>query len=379
MDAPISVNWSTGAVSTAALTAAGAVALSYANPHLTLNGTAAGQERAVVYNTNGSTRWQHGASSAAESGSNVGSDWFLSRYSDAGALIDSPLYVTRSTGKLTLTQRPAWAGYTPWDSNNFDPTTKFDKAGGAITGGVQLTTANTGFELGSTSSAGQPFIDFHSSGNNIDYDSRIIASGGTGTSGQGGLTFAANAIVLGVRPTWASGAVPWDNANFNPGTKVEKTGDQMSGRLTLGASGWQADFALQNLNGTGNANVFLRARQGGGLEVINSASNAVPWSVDDGGTTYQSSSANIGGVRIQPDANIVGGSMPSGNLFSALSSKVPNGTQATHRAGINEFGSVNVNGAANTTDAGSPWVMIGLRTVLGSNTLFLRANWLAVG
>lgn len=48
--------------------------------------------------------------------------------------------------------------------------------------------ANAELELGSTSGSGAPFIDFHSSGNNIDYDSRIIASGGTGSAGNGTLT-----------------------------------------------------------------------------------------------------------------------------------------------------------------------------------------------
>lgn len=52
------------------------------------------------------------------------------------------------------------------------------------------TNANAGVELGSTSVVGTPFIDFHSSGNNIDYDVRIIANGGTGVAGNGALSFA---------------------------------------------------------------------------------------------------------------------------------------------------------------------------------------------
>ncbi len=48
-----------------------------------------------------------------------------------------------------------------------------------------------GIELGSLSVAGTPYFDFHSSGNNIDYDSRIIASGGSGSVGQGTLTYTA--------------------------------------------------------------------------------------------------------------------------------------------------------------------------------------------
>lgn len=40
--------------------------------------------------------------SGTESGSNEGANFFIRRYSDAGALIDTPLTITRSTGAITL-------------------------------------------------------------------------------------------------------------------------------------------------------------------------------------------------------------------------------------------------------------------------------------
>lgn len=40
--------------------------------------------------------------SGTESGSNVGADLFIRRYSDAGALIDTPFNITRSTGLITI-------------------------------------------------------------------------------------------------------------------------------------------------------------------------------------------------------------------------------------------------------------------------------------
>jgi len=40
--------------------------------------------------------------SGTESGSNAGANFFIRRYSDAGALIDTPLTITRSTGAITL-------------------------------------------------------------------------------------------------------------------------------------------------------------------------------------------------------------------------------------------------------------------------------------
>lgn len=52
------------------------------------------------------------------------------------------------------------------------------------------TGANANFELGAKGSANTPFIDFNSSGNNNDFDTRMIASGGIGSNGLGTLTLA---------------------------------------------------------------------------------------------------------------------------------------------------------------------------------------------
>lgn len=67
--------------------------------------------------------------------------------------------------------------------------------------------------------AGPAFLDFHTSGNSIDYDSRIIAEGGSTTVGSGKLTLTANEIILSgpvnkaltslwVNPQTAYGATP---------------------------------------------------------------------------------------------------------------------------------------------------------------------------
>jgi hypothetical protein len=60
-----------------------------------------------------------------------------------------------------------------------------DDGTGALEVVGTLCTSSGAFEHGSTSKATTPYIDFHSSGNNIDYDSRIVASGGSSTVGQG--------------------------------------------------------------------------------------------------------------------------------------------------------------------------------------------------
>jgi hypothetical protein len=59
---------------------------------------AAGASKNVNFTTAGSVRWAAGANNTAESGTNAGSDFGISRYSDAGTYIDTPFAITRSTG-----------------------------------------------------------------------------------------------------------------------------------------------------------------------------------------------------------------------------------------------------------------------------------------
>lgn len=88
--------------------------------------------------------------------------------------------------------------------NNIDYDSRIIASGGSATigrGNLNFLAASYGFsgstiELGSTSTANTPVLDFHSSGNNIDYDSRIIASGGSASVGQGALSFLAAICVL---------------------------------------------------------------------------------------------------------------------------------------------------------------------------------------
>ena len=68
---------------------------------LRLNG-AAGQPKAYVYETAGSVRWVTAATSAAETGSNAGSNFVIERYDDTGAFIDAPFSVNRQTGVITM-------------------------------------------------------------------------------------------------------------------------------------------------------------------------------------------------------------------------------------------------------------------------------------
>lgn len=62
---------------------------------------AAGTDRWVMWRSAGSTRWGIRANNTPESGSNAGSDFAISRFSDTGTFIDNALGITRSTGVIT--------------------------------------------------------------------------------------------------------------------------------------------------------------------------------------------------------------------------------------------------------------------------------------
>jgi hypothetical protein len=75
----------------------------------------AGYEKALEWNNDGTPaasapRWRMVATSDAESGSNAGTNWSLSRFSDAGSLIDAPITITRQTGAIQLGTTTATGG-----------------------------------------------------------------------------------------------------------------------------------------------------------------------------------------------------------------------------------------------------------------------------
>lgn len=64
----------------------------------------AGSQRLISLRSGNSERWRVGCSATAEAGGNAGSDFFVSRYDDAGAGISTPISVSRSTAMVTLAQ-----------------------------------------------------------------------------------------------------------------------------------------------------------------------------------------------------------------------------------------------------------------------------------
>lgn len=104
-------------------------------------------------------------------------------------------------------------------------------------------------EMGASGVANTPFIDFHSSASVTDYDSRLMAVGGTTSSGQGSLRFYGTEFDPGVSATTnlGSGTLMWNqlflstgpilNVNNGNYTVTHSAGNlAFSGAITLGTA-----------------------------------------------------------------------------------------------------------------------------------------------
>jgi hypothetical protein len=135
-------------------TAANAFGNGTGAPTVSINGAAA-NNRSLVWQTNGSWRWQACIDNTAEAGSNAGSDWRLAAYDDAGAIIITPLKITRSTGAV----------YIPF----IDPSSKFGS-----------NTTTNAFVVVNAVSGGQKAFNFQTAGVNR----WLLASNNTAESGS---------------------------------------------------------------------------------------------------------------------------------------------------------------------------------------------------
>jgi hypothetical protein len=116
-------------------------------------------------------------------------------------------------------------------------------------------TLQLGDQIGST-----PFIDFNSGTALVDYDSRIIASGGTGTAGQGNLSIIANKLTVSGAELAATGAITATGnitgGNIITSGKVTATGN-ITGNYIFGNGSLLTGIDAASIqNGTSNVRVI---------------------------------------------------------------------------------------------------------------------------
>ncbi len=136
-----------------------------------------------------------------------------------------------------------------------------------IEGNLHVKLANGGLELGSTATANTPFVDFHSSGNNNDYDGRIIASGGSPTPGTGVLTHVAQMHQFQV------GGVTRFAVNASGRVLINKTDDDGTNALQVNGNARFASGVQSNGWDSGGANYRAAAGTGYGVFLRNDGAN----------------------------------------------------------------------------------------------------------
>lgn len=140
-----SVNWTDP-------TFTGDVTLSSTSPDLIINKAASGQEGGIVGKTNGLARWTvYPGNATAESGSNAGSNFSINAYNDAGALLSSPVTITRSSGAVTLSGALSVAGATTLTGGVSGDVTFANNM--TISGTLLVTGVSSGLSLQTTGSA----------------------------------------------------------------------------------------------------------------------------------------------------------------------------------------------------------------------------------
>lgn len=98
-------------------TLTGALNVNMVDPRVRLNKTAATQANGVGGQLNGVYRWMVNlGNGVAETGANAGSHFEVTRFSDAGAGIDVPISVDRSTGNFTTSVKGFQPGGGSWSA-----------------------------------------------------------------------------------------------------------------------------------------------------------------------------------------------------------------------------------------------------------------------
>ncbi|MBU9377357.1 hypothetical protein KTE28_23795 [Burkholderia multivorans] len=195
-----------------------------------------------------------------------------------------------------------------------------------------------------------------------------LTVGGTTLGGGNNATVATDGNVYG--PQWGGWLRAWLDANL-----AHKSGDTFAGRVNLSAAGWQADLGLHNNRAGYDSWTYLRARDTGGVEVINSVYNAVTWALDDWGTMYMR-----GQQTLNPDGNLYCSYRSAwmnailDDLYNRDNGKANAGARVQWDSGVAEWGimDIGINIAAHTIDIPAPYVMMGMRKEANNTRCYLR-------
>lgn len=176
--------------------------------------------------TNGSIILTPNGAGAVLSTAAITSPQFISNIATGTA----PFVVTSTTQVANLNVATAGTAATVTGASQPNITSLGVLTSVVTTGSIS---SNANINLGNINGSNTPFVDFHSSGNAIDYDARIIASGGNSVVGSGTLQFLAA------------------NINISNGLNVSNLRLEQNTISTTNSNG----NMLLNTNGTGKVGI----------------------------------------------------------------------------------------------------------------------------
>ena len=98
--------------------------------------------------------------------------------------------------------------------------------------------SNPYLQLGDTDVSVTAYIDANTSGNNVDYDSRIQFTGGSSSVGTGTINFRSNSAQVNGNNIWHAGNITFDSANTaNAGVQRDASGNFSAGTITAALNG----------------------------------------------------------------------------------------------------------------------------------------------
>jgi hypothetical protein len=126
--------------------------VSYTNATLAVNDTSGSGIGKVAFQSNGTLVWD------ILKGSGSAGVFAIERYV-SGTYVDNPISISNSTGATVFTQRPTFAGNTPYDSGNFTPANYATLAGNqTFTGNQTLSGTNSIAGYLSTATAASTYL-----------------------------------------------------------------------------------------------------------------------------------------------------------------------------------------------------------------------------
>jgi hypothetical protein len=172
LGSPLYITRATGAVTITGYGSTGTLAGTAGNATLQLSKRAGAFTNNIQGIVGGLLRWQlQLGNGAAESTGNVGSDFIVNRYNDAGTVIDNPFSINRATGAVTLTGTLSGVGASFSGTVSVGTLTLASLATGAIT--CTTLVASTNVQVNGGAAAGWYYV----TGNNNQWNFGVDTAG----------------------------------------------------------------------------------------------------------------------------------------------------------------------------------------------------------